>query len=103
MAHNIARLWVLTQTNNATVDIDINAVNDDGTFNLQANHSGGAVTGSGPGRIVGDQQVFFTITWSDNTQGAYNGVFGPDGFLNGSTFDVKHPGSFAGWRSNMAF
>jgi hypothetical protein len=33
----------------------------------------------------------------------YSGAFDGAGFIHGSTFDVKNPGSFAGWHSSKAF
>jgi hypothetical protein len=47
--------------------------------------------------------MHFTITWDNGTQGAYNGAFDAQGFINGASFDVKHPDSVAGWRSSKSF
>jgi hypothetical protein len=102
VARNIVGLWVINQSNGASVNIDVDRVNNDGSFTLEANHSGGAVTGNGAGNMHGNE-LHFTINWNNNTQGAYIGAFGPDGFLNGSTFDIRNPNSHASWRSNRAF
>lgn len=102
MARNITQLWEAIQTTGHHVVIDIDQVRQDGSFDVEASHSNGTVTGRGSGRLDGNR-VFFNIRWGNNTEGAYHGEFGPDNFLNGSTFDVKNPSSFAGWRSNIAF
>lgn len=102
MPRNIVGLWDAVQTNGFRATIDIDKVEQDGTFNLEAQHTNGSVTGNGSGAMAGDQ-VHFTITWNNNTQGAYIGAFDAEGFLNGSTFDIKHPQAHAGWRSSRDF
>ena len=106
MARNLTDLWDLIQTNGARVTIDIDQVRPDGKFDLEASHSNGSVRGKGSGELRRDsigEEILFTITWGNNTQGAYQGRFDGGNFLNGSTFDVKNPTSHAGWRSDRAF
>lgn len=59
-------------------------------------------TGGGGGHVSGDF-VGFVINWDNNTAGAYNGAFDAQGRINGSTFDLKNPGSVAGWHSDRTF
>jgi hypothetical protein len=101
---NIIGLWDAIQTAGGRATIDIDTVRPDGTFTLEAQHSGGAVTGNGDGRFLdNDRQVHFTVNWNNNTQGAYIGAFDANGVLNGSTFDMKNPESHARWHSSRAF
>jgi hypothetical protein len=93
MARNLTQLWEAIQTTGHHVVIDIDQVRP---------HSNGSVKGSGSGELRPDQ-IFFVINWNNNTRGSYQGFFGPDNFINGSTFDVNNPSSVAGWRSNRAF
>lgn len=102
MGHDIRGLWDANQTNGFVVTVNVDPVQPDGSFTIQAEHSKGSVTGSGAGHVKGDR-VDFTITWNNGTQGAYNGTFNAQGFIQGATFDVMHPESFAGWSSSKAF
>jgi hypothetical protein len=102
MARDLTQLWEAIQTNGARVVIDIDQIGQDGRFGLEASHSNGSVRGNGSGELRGDQ-ISFVIDWNNNTKGSYQGVFAGDHFINGSTFDVKNPSVFAGWRSSRAF
>jgi hypothetical protein len=102
MARNLTQLWEAIQTNGARVVVDIDTIRADGKFDLEASHSNGTVRGAGSGELRGDQ-IFFVINWNNNTRGSYQGAFGPDNFLNGSSFDLNNPSSVAGWRSSRAF
>lgn len=102
MARDLTQLWEAIQTNGARVVVDIDQIKSDGTFNLEASHSNGTVTGNGTGKLEPDR-IQFVIGWKNNTKGSYQGFFGPDNFLNGSTFDVNNPQNVAGWRSSRAF
>ena len=53
--------------------------------------------------MVTNDFIHFTVDWINGTEGAYSGAFDGAGFIHGSTFDVKNPGSFAGWHSSKAF
>lgn len=102
MARNIEGMWQLNQTNaEVMLNVDfLTPARDE--FKVDARDLGGNVDGAGGGRIEGFN-VDFTITWMNGTKGRYQGTFDADNFLFGSTFDVKNPGSFAGWRSAEPF
>ncbi|GAA3340514.1 hypothetical protein GCM10020358_28410 [Amorphoplanes nipponensis] len=105
--HNILGEWQLRQTNNFTVTVTVPFINTDGSFPVTGKHSNGTVQGSGFGRLggltAGGDEIHFRIGWANGTEGAYQGVFDPTGFINGSTFDVQHPDVTAGWRSLRSF
>jgi len=58
--------------------------------------------GSVDGTINGDT-VEFTAYWSDNTIGVYSGKIGPQGRIQGTTYDKQHPQSMASWYSDRTF
>ena len=99
---NIAGLWDILQSNGFDVPIDVRELKPDGSFRLDAEQKPGGVTGSGDGHVDGDL-VNFTITWTNGSTGSYNGAFDTQGVIRGSTFDIKHPGAFAGWHSSRGF
>ena len=41
--------------------------------------------------------VKFIITWGDGTAGVYKGTIDKDGFVEGTTYDRRNPGSTATW------
>jgi hypothetical protein len=94
--------WDAQQTNNFVVHFDIKPRRPDGSFVGTASHSNGAVRGAGFGSVR-DDQFLFTVTWSNGTEGAYNGAFDAQGVIRGATFDVLHPEVFAGWQSLVSF
>jgi hypothetical protein len=105
VARNVQGLWEIIQSNNFTVPVDVGPVAQNGTFTIQAMENS-SVSGNGSGSVVDGADgefVHFVITWTNGTQGAYNGAFNPQGVLNGSTFDVKHPGAVTGWHSSKSF
>jgi hypothetical protein len=61
------------------------------------------ITGQGAGMVTQSGLVNFNISWSNGTDGAYQGAFDEQGHLNGSTFDLKNPGTFAGWHTDQTF
>ena len=70
-------------------------------------HSGGKVRSTEAVGFVDDDRFELTITWDNGTKGRYNGrlesaVFVPadQGVFKGTTVDVFHPSSSAGWESN---
>jgi hypothetical protein len=99
---NIGGLWDILQTNGFAVPINVEPVQPDGSFTLEAEENQGAVRGTGAGHVNGNL-VNFIVNWSNGTTGAYNGAFDDHGVINGSTFDIKHPQSFAGWHSSRGF
>jgi hypothetical protein len=99
---DVRGLWTALQDNRIPVTIDIDTLNPDGTFNVEAQHSNGSVTGNGNGRVT-DRDIHFRIPWNNGTEGAYNGAFTPEGRINGATFDVKHPNNVTGWHSSKDF
>jgi hypothetical protein len=100
MARSITGLWKIIQTN-AEVVVSVSS-QPDGAFTLSALQIGNDVSGGGGGHLNGDF-VSFVINWNNNTAGAYNGAFDQAGRINGSTFDLKNPGSVAGWHSDRTF
>jgi hypothetical protein len=102
VARDIAGLWDIIQTNNFVVPINIDPVKPDGSFTLHAEQGQGEVSGPGEGHVNGNL-VNFLVNWTNGTTGAYNGAFDEHGVINGSTFDIKHPGAFAGWHSSRGF
>jgi hypothetical protein len=106
MARNLTQLWDVIQGNALRITIDIDTVRPDGTFDLEASHSNSMVRGRGFGELTRDSvgdRIHFTITFDNDTQGDYSGTFDAQGFINGASFDVKHPQSKAGWRSSIPF
>lgn len=102
MARDIGGLWKLIQTN-AEVVVSVTHVSQpDGAFSVDAIQIANGVHGGGGGHVSGDF-VGFVINWDNNTAGAYNGAFDAQGRINGSTFDLKNPGSVAGWHSDRTF
>jgi hypothetical protein len=101
MARDLTQLWEAIQDNDFVVTIDIDKVEPDGTFGVEASHSNGTVKGSGRGRLEAER-IFFTIDWG-NAEGEYQGRFTPQGRINGSTFDVKSPQNATGWHSSRNF
>jgi hypothetical protein len=101
MARNIAGLWKIIQTNDAEVVVFVTMEAND-FLNVDAIQTGPGVHGRGRGH-KDDVFVSFTIDWDNQTRGAYNGAFDAQGRINGSTFDVAHPDSFAGWHSDRTF
>jgi hypothetical protein len=102
MTRNIGGLWNIVQTN-ATCAVAVTpGMGPDGAFTLEGEQLGSNVHGYGAGHIA-NNMVSFVINWDNNTAGAYNGAFDDGGTINGSTFDLKNPGSFAGWHSSKAF
>lgn len=51
------------------------------------------------GTIKGDT-VEFTAYWSNDTIGVYSGEIGPQGRIQGTTYDKSHPESRANWYSD---
>jgi hypothetical protein len=102
MARDIGGLWRIIQSN-ATVVVSVAHVSQpNGAFTVDALQDGNNVHGRGGGNVNGDF-VGFVINWDNNTAGAYNGAFDTNGQINGSTFDLRNPGSFAGWHSDRTF
>jgi hypothetical protein len=99
---DISGLWEILQTNNFILPVKVGPVDQQsGSFNVDA-LEGQEITGNGSGNVDGDF-VHFTIKWTNGTQGAYSGAFDSQGVINGSTFDVAHPTSIAGWKSSQSF
>jgi hypothetical protein len=98
---NVQGAWTAIQDNNFNANFDIFPPRPDGSFIVRANQPSG-VLGTGFG-FVRDDQFVARIVWTNNTEGAYNGIFDSEGRLIGSTFDVQHPSSFTGWHSNRTF
>ena len=42
-------------------------------------------------------RVRFIITWGNGTAGVYKGTIDEDGFVEGTTYDRRNPGSTARW------
>jgi hypothetical protein len=101
MARDIGGLWKIIQSNAEVVASVTHVSQPDGAFTLEA-IQGNGVHGGGGGQVNGDF-VGFVINWDNSTAGAYNGAFDGQGRINGSTFDLKNPGSFAGWHSDRTF
>ena len=102
MARDIGGLWKILQTN-AEVVVSVTHVSQpDGAFTVEA-IQGNGVHGRGGGSVSGNDFVGFVINWDNDTAGAYNGAFDAQGRINGSTFDLKHPASVAGWHSDRTF
>jgi hypothetical protein len=102
MARDIGGLWRIIQSN-AEVVVSVTHVSQpNGAFTVDALQSGNNVHGGGGGNVNGNF-VGFVINWDNDTAGAYNGAFDGEGRINGSTFDLKNPGSFAGWHSDRTF
>jgi hypothetical protein len=100
---DIHGLWDIIQTNGFVVPINVANFNkSDGSFSLEAEQGAGGVRGNGNGNVRGEM-VDFIVNWDNQTRGAYHGAFGQDGVINGSTFDLANPGSFAGWHSSRSF
>ena len=102
MARNIAGFWRIIQTNAEVVVFVTTVPVPDGAFTIEGIQSGSNVHGKGAGHVDGDF-VGFVINWDNQTAGAYNGAFDGQGQINGSTFDLKNPGTFAGWHSDKTF
>jgi hypothetical protein len=102
MARDIGGLWKIIQSNTEVVVSVTHVHQPDGVFTVDALQLGNSVRGSGGGNVNGEF-VGFVINWDNSTAGAYNGAFNAQGQINGSTFDLKHPGSFAGWHSDRTF
>jgi hypothetical protein len=103
MARDIGGLWKIIQTNAQAVVSVTHVSQPDGAFTMQALQDGNNVPGKGGGHVAADGSVSFVINWDNNTAGAYNGAFDGQGQINGSTFDLKNPGAFAGWHSSTKF
>lgn len=99
---NISGLWDVIQSNGFVVPINVKDFKPDGSFGLETEQGQGEVTGNG-GEHVNDNLVNFIVNWSNGTIGAYNGAFDEHGVINGSTFDIRHPSSFAAWHSSRGF
>jgi hypothetical protein len=102
VARDIDGLWNIIQSNGFVVPIHVDPIAPDGAFTLEAQQGNGGVSGTGAGNVT-DDFVNFVINWTNDTKGAYNGSFDEQGFIHGSTFDIRHPGHFAGWHSSKAF
>ena len=103
MARDIGGLWKIIQTAGGDSFVSVTHVaQPDGAFTVQAQQIGPGVQGFGGGHVSGDF-VSFIINWDNQTAGAYNGSFDGNGVINGSTFDLRHPESVAGWHSDRAF
>jgi hypothetical protein len=98
---NVSGQWTIIQ-GNTTVALNIQPARPDGSFVLTASHTNGSVSGGGFGSLR-DGLFTLRITWTNNTEGVYTGVFDEQGFLHGGTFDVRHPTSVASWKSSRSF
>lgn len=102
MSHNISGLWNIAQDNGHGATVYVLPPKPDGSFGLDAYQPDGTRQIAGFG-TSDDNRVHFTIYWNNGTAGAYDGAFEPDGHLAGATYDLLHPESHAGWRSDKAF
>ena len=57
------------------------------------------VDGSVDGTVKGDT-FNVTVYWNNGTIGAYTGQIGPQGRIEGSTYDKQHPQTIATWHSD---
>jgi hypothetical protein len=92
--------WTAIQTN-GVARFNIQAQRPDGLIIGTASQDNGVV-GAGFGSVLNGQFVF-RIKWTNGSEGLYSGVLDRERVLRGSTFDLAHPGSVAGWFSNRAF
>lgn len=96
--------WTIEQRNGFRVPVNIHEQKPDVSIAGTASHSDGHVLGSGFGDVREHPAEFrFRIGWNNQTEGAYNVVFNAEGFIDGSTFDVKNPQNVAGWKSSRGF
>jgi hypothetical protein len=68
---------------------------------LSGGYTGQWVSGSVDGAIDGDH-LELTVYWNPDLIGVYSGRVGPQGRLEGSTYDRMNPHSMAGWYSGRA-
>jgi hypothetical protein len=58
----------------------------------------GSTVGSVTGFLHNDR-IQFIVNWDNGTIGSYHGGISSDGHVFGETYDMKNPGSVAGWQS----
>ena len=58
-----------------------------------------SVRGSVDGSVSGNS-IEINAYWNNGTIGVYTGTIGPQGRVQGTTFDKMHPQTVAGWYSN---
>lgn len=63
-----------------------------------AGHHMSTMHGPADGSINGNQ-LQLTVFWADGTVGAYSGVIGPTGRIEGTTYDKRNPSIRAQWHS----
>jgi hypothetical protein len=105
--------WHFVQTNGYSPRFTLRqtetGIQGDAFYAVTAEPSGppGFQTGNEPltakasvdGALNGDS---FKVTayWDDGTTGIYTGTIGPQGRIEGSTYDAQHPQSMANWHSD---
>jgi hypothetical protein len=97
---NASGIWWVYQSNGYAVRMSV-AQDSAGTLFGSASFGGSA--GTITSGSVSGRNIYFTIGWSNGSQGRYTGALGPDRRLSGYTFDVRHPFSQANWHTNSAF
>lgn len=94
--YDVTGEWVAHQSNG--FDVTFKIIPTDGDFtrlDVEARYSGGFAQGKG--EVSGDS-FWAEVDWEAGPVGRYEGTFGPDGHLSGSTFDrtirrARRPGS----------
>ncbi|WP_159015625.1 hypothetical protein [Cognatiluteimonas profundi] len=106
---NVSNQWAAIQSNDTAVHFSLQ---QDGTVlkgsaYYGATHKGDmfsgddyyVIDGSVDGTIKGDD-FDVTVYWNNGTTGAYTGKVGPQGRIEGSTYDKQHPQTMAMWHSD---
>jgi hypothetical protein len=96
--------WDIVQDNGFRVALNVTQTGD--RLDAFATHSAGRVVSTEATGSVTSSHFDMTITWNDGSKGHYTGdwkrgVFdsGSNGYLDGTSVDVNHPGSHADWFS----
>jgi hypothetical protein len=97
---NIGGEWKLTQSNGPEVFLDLRQNGREFSGHAQVGGGAGGEIRSGE---VSETNIHFVVFWDNGPIGDYEGVFGSDTRLRGSTFDATAPSSQALWHSEKQF
>ena len=95
---DVSGRWDIKQSNGYTVHLNLTQ------HGTRINGSGKTLTAGLHGlhgNIQGND-FFVQITWGPDAIGIYRGKVGPEGRIDGTTYDEKSPGSKANWFSTTA-
>jgi hypothetical protein len=99
--YDVTGEWVAHQSNGFDVTFRIRPTNGDFTeLDVEASYSGGFAQGKG--EVSGDS-FWAEVDWEAGPVGRYEGSFGSDGRLSGTTFDRTNPSSSADWSCDNQF